>query len=146
MSYPCLHGHAGDAAVIGRAIGCMLGLACCDSLGAAVEFSAPGSFPLVHRDTFQTKKGTVKSCDQPSAIGVRVPYMWEDYPNPHRLRPGFFTDDTSMALCLAASLLIKGVDVNDQLRRYKMWFKDGLVVTYGYLLIPLRTTQTSVGT
>jgi ADP-ribosylglycohydrolase len=41
-------------------------------------------------------------------------------------------DDTSMALCLAASLIVKG-DFNgyDQLVRYKWWFRNGYMSSTG---------------
>ncbi|CAF3919137.1 unnamed protein product [Didymodactylos carnosus] len=42
------------------------------------------------------------------------------------LQPGQWTDDTSMALCLAISLILKGDhDAYDQLVRYKWWWKRG---------------------
>lgn len=79
--------------------GCLLGLATADALGAQVEFMPPGTFAPV-RD--MTGGG------------------------PHRLPAGHWTDDTSMALCLAESLLERGDhDPVDQLRRYVRWWKDG---------------------
>ena len=43
---------------------------------------------------------------------------------PFRLEPGAWTDDTSMALCLAESLLdTGGMDLADQLRRYVLWWR-----------------------
>jgi ADP-ribosyl-[dinitrogen reductase] hydrolase len=61
-----------------RHLGCLLGLACGDAVGTTVEFEARGSFPPV---TDMTGGG------------------------PFGLAPGQWTDDTSMALCLAESLL-----------------------------------------
>ncbi|HOD33847.1 MAG TPA: ADP-ribosylglycohydrolase family protein, partial [Holophaga sp.] len=44
-----------------------------------------------------------------------------------------WTDDTSMALCLAASLVEKkGFDPVDQLERYLRWYKDGYFSVKGY--------------
>jgi ADP-ribosyl-[dinitrogen reductase] hydrolase len=79
--------------------GCLLGLACGDAVGTAVEFSARGTFtPLT------------------DMIGGGA----------FRLRPGQWTDDTSMALCLASSLTELGrFDPADQLRRYCRWVEDG---------------------
>lgn len=78
--------------------GCLLGLACGDAVGAAVEFSPPGRFePL--RDM----------------IGG----------GPFGLKAGQWTDDTSMALCLAASLVEKGWDPRDQMGRYVRWWREG---------------------
>lgn len=88
--------------VISRAAryrGCLLGLACGDALGTTVEFSPPGTFePL----TDMVGKG------------------------PFGLQAGQWTDDTSMALCLAESLLeCGGFDPSDQLQRYVRWWRDG---------------------
>ena len=66
---------------IDRFRGCLLGLAVGDAVGTTVEFKAPGSFPEV---TDMTGGG------------------------PFGLAPGQWTDDTSMALCLADSLLDDG--------------------------------------
>jgi ADP-ribosyl-[dinitrogen reductase] hydrolase len=79
--------------------GCLLGLATGDAVGTTVEFRAPGSFPPV---TDMTGGG------------------------PFRLRPGQWTDDTSMALCLADSLVeCGGFDPADQMRRYVLWWREG---------------------
>lgn len=83
-----------------RIRGSFLGLAVCDALGAPVEFKLRGSFP------------TISSMQ----------------PNPNfNLGPGCFTDDTSMALCLAHSLLENGqVSVSvDQARKYLAWYRTG---------------------
>ena len=82
-----------------RYAGALLGLATGDALGTTVEFMAPGTFPPV---TDITGGG------------------------PFRLEPGQWTDDTSMALCLAESLLAcNGFDARDQLRRYVRWKEEG---------------------
>ncbi|RYZ65358.1 MAG: ADP-ribosylglycohydrolase family protein, partial [Proteobacteria bacterium] len=81
-----------------RARGAFLGLAVGDALGTTIEFKAPGSFtPLT------------------DIVGG----------GPFRLAPGMWTDDTSMALCLAESLLERGFDPVDQLRRYVSWWRKG---------------------
>lgn len=84
--------------VVDRQRGCLIGLAVGDALGAAVEFRAPGSFEPV-----------------------------EDYRagGPHRLAPGQWTDDTSLALALADSIAHVGWDLDDQARRYVSWWKNG---------------------
>lgn len=80
-------------------LGCLLGLACGDALGAAVEFAPRGSF-------------------------IPVTEMRGD--GPYNLPPGYWTDDTSMALCLGTSLIEKrGFDPSDQLRRYVDWWLNG---------------------
>lgn len=84
--------------------GCLLGLATGDALGAPVEFKAPSAFSPV-RDM----------------IGG----------GPWRLRPGEWTDDTSMALCLAASLVeCGGMDAEDQMDRYLRWLRDGYMTPW----------------
>ena len=49
------------------------------------------------------------------------------------LQPGQWTDDTSMALCLATSLLEKGgFDPADQMERYVCWRDHGYLSSTGY--------------
>ena len=79
--------------------GALLGLAVGDAVGTAVEFSPRGSFPLVT-----------------DMVGG----------GPFGLNPGEWTDDTSMALCLAHSLLeCDGLDPRDQMKRYVRWWHQG---------------------
>lgn len=83
----------------------LLGLAICDALGGAVEFMPPGTFEPV--------------------TGFRRG-------GPFHLEPGQWTDDTSMALCLAESLITcKGFDAKDQMDRYLRWLKDGYLSSTG---------------
>ena len=49
----------------------------------------------------------------------------------HGLPPGYWTDDTSMALCLAESLAERGFDPADQLERYLRWFREGHLSSMG---------------
>lgn len=73
-----------------RGLGALLGLAVGDALGAPLEFA-----PVTYSDD---QKDWVLGFDDPSA--------WKDDKlNRFRLQPGQWTDDTSMALCLADSLL-----------------------------------------
>lgn len=85
--------------------GALLGLASGDALGTALEFARPGSFePLT------------------DMVGG----------GPFRLAPGQWTDDTSMALCLAESLLARGgFDAGDQMRRYLEWRDRGHLSSTG---------------
>ncbi|WP_312366439.1 ADP-ribosylglycohydrolase family protein [Stenotrophomonas sp.] len=85
--------------------GCLLGLAVGDALGTTLEFRAPGSFaPLT------------------DMIGG----------GPFGLQPGQWTDDTSMALCLAHSLLhCRGFDAVDQMNRYCNWYRHGYMSSTG---------------
>jgi ADP-ribosylglycohydrolase len=51
---------------------------------------------------------------------------------PFDLAPGQWTDDTSMALCLAESLIeCRGFDPGDQMRRYVRWHRDGHLSSTG---------------
>ena len=87
-----------DDAMLSRIQGSLLGLAVGDALGAAVEFR-PYSYMKSNRVTDMQGGGT-----------------WG-------LEAGKWTDDTSMALCLAASFIVKGTfDAYDQLVRYKWWY------------------------
>jgi len=75
-----------------RYLGTLLGLACGDTVGTTVEFSGRGTFKPVT-----------------DMVGGE----------PFGSKPGQWTDDTSMALCLAESLLTKGAfDAADQMTRY----------------------------
>ncbi len=79
--------------------GCLLGLACGDAVGTTVEFCSRGSFSPLS-----------------DMVGG----------GPFRLKPGQWTDDTSMALCLAASLTELGrFDPHDQITRYVRWREQG---------------------
>jgi ADP-ribosyl-[dinitrogen reductase] hydrolase len=90
---------------IERFRGCLLGLACGDAVGTTVEFKPPGTFPEV---TEMTGGG------------------------PFNLEPGEWTDDTSMALCLATSLVeAGGFDLVDQMNRYVRWMDDGYLSSNG---------------
>jgi len=85
--------------------GALLGLATGDALGTTLEFKAPGTFrPL----TDMTGGG------------------------PFRLPRGAWTDDTSMALCLAESLVTcGGFNAQDQMERYVRWWREGHLSSNG---------------
>jgi ADP-ribosyl-[dinitrogen reductase] hydrolase len=85
--------------------GCLLGLAAGDALGTTLEFMRPGSFSPIN-----------------DIVGG----------GPFNLAPGEWTDDTSMALCLAESLIEKaGFDPIDQLERYVRWYRTGYLSSNG---------------
>jgi len=76
-----------------------------DAVGTTVEFKPPGTFPPV---TDMMGGG------------------------PFGLQPGEWTDDTSMALCLATSLLeTGGFDAKDQMDRYCRWRDAGYLSSNG---------------
>jgi ADP-ribosyl-[dinitrogen reductase] hydrolase len=85
--------------------GCLVGLACGDAVGTTVEFRPRGTFSPVT-----------------DMVGG----------GPFRLNPGEWTDDTSMALCLASSLVERGTfDALDQMERYLRWFDEGYLSSNG---------------
>jgi ADP-ribosyl-[dinitrogen reductase] hydrolase len=91
--------------LLDRYRGCLLGLACGDAVGTTVEFKPRNTFPPVT-----------------DMVGG----------GPFNLQPGQWTDDTSMALCLAESLLQKrGFDAADQMGRYLNWWHWGYLSSTG---------------
>lgn len=85
--------------------GCLLGLASGDAVGTSVEFRPRGQF-------------------EPLTDMLGGGYF--------ELEPGQWTDDTSMALCLARSLLSRQqFDPHDQMRRYCRWHNDGYLSSTG---------------
>jgi ADP-ribosyl-[dinitrogen reductase] hydrolase len=101
-----------------RYCGCLLGLAVGDALGAPIEFASPGSFePL----TDMISGG---------AFG---------------LQRGQYTDDTTMALCIAESILEKGCfDPIDQLQRFVRWYRQGYLSSTGTCFDIGNTTRASL--
>jgi len=82
-----------------RLRGMLLGLAVGDATGTTLEFKPRGSF---------------------------VPITEMEGGGPFGLQPGQWTDDTSMALCLADSLVSRGgFDPRDQMERYGRWRREG---------------------
>jgi ADP-ribosyl-[dinitrogen reductase] hydrolase len=90
---------------IERFQGCLLGLAAGDAVGTSVEFC---------------RRGTFKPLKDMVGGGI------------FRLAPGQWTDDTSMALCLATSLVeCGGFDACDQMERYCRWANEGYLSSTG---------------
>jgi ADP-ribosyl-[dinitrogen reductase] hydrolase len=82
-----------------RHMGALFGLALGDALGTTLEFKPPGTFAPIA-----------------DMIGG----------GPFGLKAGEWTDDTSMAMCLAESLVAKnGFDARDQMDRYRQWYRAG---------------------
>ncbi len=88
-----------------RSRGCLIGLAVGDALGTTLEFKPPGTFkPLTDM------VGGGHFC----------------------LKKGYWTDDTSMALCLAHSLIeSNGFDAFDQMTKYCDWMDNGYMSSIG---------------
>ena len=85
--------------------GCLSGLAAGDALGTTLEFEQPGEFSPIT-----------------DMVGG----------GPFDLKPGQWTDDTSMALCLAESLITqKGFDPVHQLELYVRWHRQGHLSSTG---------------
>ncbi|WP_309227297.1 ADP-ribosylglycohydrolase family protein [Zooshikella harenae] len=88
-----------------RIKGALVGLACGDAVGTTLEFKPKGSFTPIK-----------------DMVGG----------GPFNLEKGQWTDDTSMALCLAHSLLYqKGFDPTDQMNRYCNWYQHGYMSCNG---------------
>ena len=92
-----------------RARGALLGLACGDAVGTTLEFKRPGTFEPID-----------------DMVGG----------GPFNLEPGEWTDDTTMALCMAESILdmaqldmavlkMAVMDLADHHRRYLLWRDHG---------------------
>jgi ADP-ribosyl-[dinitrogen reductase] hydrolase len=91
---------------IARYRGALLGLATGDAVGTTLEFHTPGTFRPID-----------------DMVGG----------GPFKLEPGEWTDDTSMALCLAESLVERGgFDPVDQLERYLRWYHHGHLSSNGH--------------
>jgi ADP-ribosyl-[dinitrogen reductase] hydrolase len=85
--------------------GCLLGLAVGDAVGTTVEFHPRGSFRTLT-----------------DMVGG----------GPFNLQPGQWTDDASMALCLATSLVEQEeFDPRDQMERYLRWRDEGYLSSTG---------------
>lgn len=95
-----------------RRIGSVVGLVVGDAVGTTNEFKAPGSFTPIT-----------------DMVGG----------GPFGLPAGAWTDDSSMALCLAESLVegvrqgrgVAGFDPRDQMERYVRWWREGHLSSTG---------------
>lgn len=82
-----------------RSIGCFVGLAIGDALGSPREFKEVGEFE---------------------------PVTEMEYSGVWRIPAGYYTDDTSMALCLADSIIANDtIDPHDLLERFARWYRFG---------------------
>jgi len=103
---------------VDRYRGCLLGLAAGDAMGTTVEFQAPGTFNPV---TDMAGGG------------------------PFGLHPGEWTDDTSLALCLAESLVMrKCFDPDDQMKRFVRWYRQGHLGSNGQCFDIGNTTRAAL--
>ncbi|CAJ1362929.1 unnamed protein product [Effrenium voratum] len=117
------------------AVGCLVGLALGDAAGAPLEFCAvdcqePGSDPKRPVLAAELREGQLD---------------YQNVRNKFDLKQGQWTDDASMALCLADSLLTRGVyDGGDVRVRWHMWWFHGYCNAFRYDT-ERRKGQTSVG-
>jgi ADP-ribosyl-[dinitrogen reductase] hydrolase len=94
-----------ETQLLDRIKGALVGLACGDAVGTTLEFKTRGSFEPIT-----------------DMVGG----------GPFMLEVGQWTDDTSMALCLAHSLLAqKRFDPIDQINRYCNWYQHGYMSSNG---------------
>ena len=97
---------------------CLMGLAAGDALGTTLEFTPVNSFEPI------------------KDMGGGGPF---------NLAPGQWTDDTSMALCLAESLIkCQGFDPHDQMDRYLRWYREGHLSSTGRCFDIGNTIQTAL--
>lgn len=102
-----------------RAMGAWLGLAVGDAVGTTLEFKG--------RDRYEPLTDMVGG-------------------GPFRLRPGEWTDDTSMAWALAASLHAKpDFDAHDLMARFVRWRRDGEYSSNGRCFDIGNTVSTALG-
>jgi ADP-ribosylglycohydrolase len=89
-----------------------------DALGTTLEFRSPGTFAPIT-----------------DMVGG----------GPFNLKLGQWTDDTSMALCLAESLIAcKGFNPKDQMERYVRWWKEGHLSSTGKCFYIGNTARSSL--
>lgn len=99
-------------------LGALVGLAVGDALGVPVEFKTRGNYPPV---TGMRGMGTYH---QPA---------------------GTWSDDTSMALCLADSLLADDLNLHSQMDRYCRWLYQAEWTAHGEVFDSGNRTQQTIG-
>jgi hypothetical protein len=95
-----------------RAVGCMVGMAVADSLGAPLEF-----LPVCNGDGH----------NDPQHYFTLATMQYSNPSNKFRLKPGQWTDDSSMGFCIADSYLANYGDYNgsDIRIRFHLWWNFG---------------------
>lgn len=101
-----------------KKLGTLIGLAIGDAMGAPYEFMNKYVY-------IPTKEYAVGGC--------------------HNVDLGEYTDDTSMALCLASSLIeCKEFDAYNQMEKYSQWYKNGYMSTRKYCFDIGNATRKSI--
>mmetsp|Transcript_151470 Transcript_151470/g.486135 ORF Transcript_151470/g.486135 Transcript_151470/m.486135 type:complete len:655 (-) Transcript_151470:50-2014(-) len=131
---------AGADAGCGAAVACFVGMAIGDALGHPLEFTP------VDARLPDSAGGGYRDVDRPCLL----PEFQSGNPKYHRafnkfvLQPGQWTDDTSMALCMADSLLVqRGYHGGDLRVRWHMWWTHGYCNAFRH--DKARPGRTSVG-
>jgi ADP-ribosyl-[dinitrogen reductase] hydrolase len=101
-----------------KKLGTLIGLAIGDAMGAPYEFMNKNVY-------IPTKEYAIGGC--------------------HNVDLGEYTDDTSMALCLANSLIeCKEFDAYNQMEKYSQWYKNGYMSTRKYCFDIGNATRKSI--
>jgi ADP-ribosyl-[dinitrogen reductase] hydrolase len=103
-----------------RVVGALVGLAAGDALGVPVEF-------------------------EPRAARTGDPVRDMRGGGTWKLEPGTWSDDTSLALCLAESIVEKGFDPEDSGRRSLAWLDEGLWTARGTVFDVGGATRRALG-
>ena len=111
---------SGTIDVKGRVVGAMVGLAVGDALGVPVEF-------------------------EPRSARVADPVRDMRGGGTWKLERGTWSDDTSLALCLAESIVEKGFDPEDSGKRSLAWMDDGLWTARGEVFDVGGATRRALG-
>jgi ADP-ribosyl-[dinitrogen reductase] hydrolase len=101
-----------------RVLGALMGLAVGDALGVPVEFKTRGNYPPVT-----------------GMLGM----------GSHHQPAGTWSDDTSMALCLADSLLADDLNLHSQMDRYCRWLYKAEWTAHGEMFDVGGRTQQAIG-
>ncbi|CAF3668791.1 unnamed protein product [Rotaria socialis] len=108
ITYTLPNFRPGDSQTFDRALGSLVGLTIGDALGASVKF-------------------------RPRQYLISYPVRDMQAGGTQGLKAGQWTDNTSMALCLASSLLTqRNFNPYDQMVRYLWWYKFGYLSSTGY--------------
>jgi len=103
-------------------MGCLVGLAVGDAYGTTHEFKNRKQMPT--EETLHN-----------SLVGG----------GPFNLKPGDWTDDTSMALCLAESIVEHGWHPRDKMKRYINWWQHGYNSVKGHCFDIGTSTRNALG-
>ncbi|CAF0894496.1 unnamed protein product [Rotaria sp. Silwood1] len=117
ITYTLPNFRPGDNQTFDRVVGSLVGLTVGDALGASVKYR-PRQYLLSY---------PVRDMQAGGSRGLKA---------------GQWTDNTSMALCLASSLLTqRGFNPYDQMVRYLWWYKYGYLSSTGYCFDIGNTTR-----